>query len=269
MSVKYGISFTALLFMLFSCSHKNQFPVKNSEKTESENIVLTSSLMQGNGIAIVDSVRKNNFEIELNELLGCKQFYEERNEQFDLVTLENLWNNLKGESKNFSFESVSDWIEITGFLLEITGKELYAQELENVVYQSSGLYSETELKQIENLIIPLIFTKNIDHIHVNLFANATVKYNHTLKGAVEIIQETDYPKSGKVQIKFKMEQKRYIELFIRIPEWAEGATVTEKGVKYVAPPGGYSKIVRKWSDGDFIEIDFPLEKMPAYLKTEF
>jgi DUF1680 family protein len=64
-----------------------------------------------------------------------------------------------------------------------------------------------------------------------------------------------------------METKRYIELFIRIPEWAEEATVIEKGVKYVATPGSYCQITRKWSEGDMVEINFPTEKMPEYLST--
>ena len=154
-------------------------------------------------------------------------------------------------------------------LLEVTGNAAYAQELEETVYQSSKLFSETEFDEIEKLLIPWIFTKNVDHIHINLFANATIKYEHTMKGAVEITQETDYPKSGKILIKFKMQTKNYIELFIRIPEWAEGATVTEKGVKYVAPPGGYSQVIRKWDEGDFVEVILPMEKMPVYLKNGF
>ena len=261
MSIKFGVVFTALLLVIFSCNQKDKFPVKLTEKVPSENVVLNQPLFPDNSSGLIDSIQKNDLGKEMNELLGCKQFYEDRNEQFDLVKLENLWNNLKSERENFSFESVSDWIEITGFLLEITGKELYAQELENVVYQSSATFSEAELRQIEKLIVPWIFTKNVDHIHVNLFVNATVKYNHTLKGAVEITQESNFAESGKVQIKFKMEQKRYIELFVRIPEWADGATVVEKGVKYVAIPGSYSQITRKWSTGDFVEVKLPVEKI--------
>ena len=79
---------------------------------------------------------------------------------------------------------------------------------------------------------------------------------------MEITQETNYPESGKILIKFKMENKRYIELFIRIPEWAEGATVTEKGVKYVATSGSFCQIARKWNEGDFVEVNLPVDKMP-------
>ena len=260
MSIKYGVVFTVLLFLFFSCTHNAKFPVKLAEKVASENNVLNQPLFPVSSSVFIDSVQKNDFSKELNELLDCKQFYENRDEQFDLVQLENLWNNLKVETKNFDYESISGWIEITGFLMEITGKEMYAQELENIVNQSSKLYSGDDLQKIEKLLIPWIFTKDVDHIHVNLYANATIKYNHSLKGAVEITQEFFEP--GKIQIKFKMENKRYIELFVRIPVWAEGATVTEKGVKYVATPGSYCQISRKWAEGDFVEINLPIEQMP-------
>lgn len=262
MSIKPVAFCFALLFVFFSCAKSDKFPAKKSEKVASENVVLNQSLFPVSSSVLIDSVQKYDSGEELKELLSCKQFYETKNEQFDLVQLEILWNNLKNESANFNFENVSGWIEITGFLLEVTGKQMYARELENVVFQSSSVFPQAELTQIEKLLTPFVFTKNVDHIHVNLFANATIKYNHSLKGTVEITQETNYPVSGKILIKFKMENKRYIELFIRIPEWAEGATVVEKRVKYVAQPGSYCLIMRKWNEGDFVEINLPIEQMP-------
>jgi hypothetical protein len=252
----------AAFFVFFSCNQTDKFPFRLSEKTVTGEVILNQPVFTHVSAFHVDSVQKNDFGKALNELLTCKQFYENRNDEFDLAKLKILWNNLESESANFNFENVRDWIEITGFLLEITGNELYASELEHVLNESQSRFSETELKQIEKLLVPWIFTKNVDHIHVNIFANATIKYSHSLKGEVEITQETNYPESGKIQIRFKMEKKRFIELFIRIPEWAEGATVTEKGVKYVATHGQYSLVARNWNEGDFVEINLPIEQMP-------
>ena len=264
MSIKSGTICVLLFFIFFSCSQPEKFPVRLSEKVAPENVVLNNTIFQVNSAASVDSVQKNDLGKELNELLVYRQFYENRDEKFDLNVLENLWINLEKSSAEFNAVNISDWIEITGFLFEITGNEKYAQGLESVVFQSSGSFSEEKMKQIEKQLIPYIFTRNVDHIHVNLFVNATIKYNHTLDGAVEITQETNFPESGKILIKFKMENKRYIELFIRIPEWAEGATVVEKGVKYVATPGSYCQIARKWSEGNVVEINFPIEKKPKF-----
>jgi hypothetical protein len=262
MSIKNRIVFAFLLFIILSCSQKEQFPSKQSEKVTLDNVVLNSSFISETKKVTVDSVHLNNFGKELKELLKYKQWFEEQNTNFDLDKMESLWGNLKSERINFNFEGVTSWISVTGFLLEITENTKYAEELERIAYQNNSSFSESEIKEIENQLIPFIFTKNVDHIHVNLFANATIKYNHTLNGAVEITQETNILDSAKIQIKFKMEIKRYIELYIRIPEWAEGATVTEKGVKYVTHPGEYCQITRKWGEGDVVEIILPTERIP-------
>ena len=267
MSKIFGIIFSSFLFVLISCTQNEQFPVKKSEKVALQNVVTQGSFIQINQFSTADSVSENNFMIELNGLIQFKLWYEEQNPGFDMAKLESMWSNIQNKCSDFNLNEVKIWIEITGFLLEMTANERYAAELETIVYQVASRFSENEINEIENLLIPFIFTKNVDHIYVNLFVNSAVKYEHTLKGAVEITQETDFPESGKVQIKFKMENKRYIELYIRIPEWAEGATVVEKGVKYVAVTGTYCPIARKWKEGDFVEITFPSEKIPASIKS--
>ena len=266
MSIKYRIVFSFLLLIILSCSQKEQFPAKKSEKVALDKVIINSSFISETKKVTVDSVHLSDFGKELKELLQYKQWFEEQNTNFDLDKVESLWDNQKTERTNFNFEGITSWIEITGFLFEITGNAKYAEELDSIASQNKTSFSDSEIKEIENQLIPFIFTKNVDHIHVNLFANATIKYNHTLNGAVEITQETNIPESGKIQIKFKMEIKRYIELFIRIPEWAEGATVTQKGVKYVTHPGEYCQISRKWGEGDMVEIAFPTERIPEYLK---
>ncbi len=270
MSKIFGIIFSSFLFVLLSClscTQNEQFPVKKSEKVALQNVVLRNPVIQINQFSTADSLPENNFINELNRFFQFKLWYEAQNPGFDLEKLVSLWSNLQNKSSDFNLNEVKKWIEVTGFLLEVTANEKYAAELETIVYQSSTKFSESEIREIENLLIPFIFTKNVDYIYVNLFVNSAVKYGHTLKGAVEITQETEFPESGEVQIKFKMENNRYIELYIRIPEWAEGATVTEKGVKYVAVPGTYCPIARKWKEGDFVEITFPFEKIPASIKS--
>jgi DUF1680 family protein len=63
-----------------------------------------------------------------------------------------------------------------------------------------------------------------------------------------------------------METKRYIELWIRIPEWAHNASVTVKGVKYLSQPGSYSRVAKQWKEGDVVEVELPLQNVPGYLK---
>ncbi len=262
MSLKYGIVFSALLFIFFSCSKSTQFPSKISEKVVSDNVVLNQTFLPADLTTFIDSTHKNNFGKELEKLYQEKKKFDGQNSIFNLEDLESSWEILQNQRNNFNFENVKQWIEITGFLLEVTGNTKYAGELEETIYQSASTFTESEYREIEKNSTPWIFTKNVDHIYVNLYANSIIKYEHSMKGAVEITQETNYPESGKIKLKFKMEQKRYIELFIRIPEWAEGATVTEWRVKYVTNPGKYCQILRKWAEGDIVEINLPIEKRP-------
>ncbi len=262
MSSKYGIVFSVLLFGFFSCSKSTRFPVKVSENVASESVVLNRTFLPIDFTTFSDSTQKSDFGQELEKLFQEKKNFDDQNSTFNLIDLENSWKNIQNQRSNFNFENVKQWIGITGFLLEITGNAKYAAELEETIFQSASAFTELEYREIEKNSTPWIYTKNVDHIYVNLYANATIKYEHSMKGAVEITQETNYPESGKISLKFKMEQKRYIELFIRIPEWAEGATVTEWRVKYVTNPGKYCQILRKWAEGDIVEINLPIEKRP-------
>ena len=261
MSLKLGIAFSVLILVFFSCTQTSEFPPLISEKVNADHVELNHSFLPDGFTTFNDSTAKSDFSTEIQKLITEKEKYDDRDSTFNLTDMENLWRKIQPDRNKFNFENVKHWIDVSGFLLELTGNAMYAEELEETIYQSSSFLTESEYAEIEKEITPLIFTKDVDHIYVNLFANATVKYEHSMKGAVEITQETSYPESGKIQIKFKMEKKRNIELFIRIPDWAEGATVTEWRVKYVAVPGEYCQIMRKWADGDVVEINLPIEKM--------
>jgi hypothetical protein len=266
MPVKYLPLFFFLFLFVVSCSQDDQFPAKRFERADQESVVLTQSFISNTNIKKDTSNFNNNDFKEFDSLMVQKTFYDDRNPGFNLNKFSGYWNKLKRHENNFNFENTKKWIEYTGFLLEVTGDGVYADELEETVFKSFARFNHDQYKEIESLIVPWIYTKNVDHIQVNLFVNSTIKYEHTLKGAVEISQETSYPESGKVKIQFKMENKRYIELYIRIPAWAENISIVEKGVKYVAIPGTYSQIVRKWKEGDVVEIEFTTNNRPAWMK---
>lgn len=265
MSAKNLFQIIVIVFLFISCSEVEQFPPKQFQKANPEEVKLNGKLFSSFPEKS-DSTAIENYSNEFNSILQLKTYYDENNAGFKLENLEEAWNELQIKSETFGFEDVKKWIEITGFLMEITRDNKYADELEKTFYLSSQGFSEPVFLKIEEFIIPWIFTKNVDHIQVNLFVNSTIKYEHTLKGAVEITQETSYPELGKVQIQFKMENKRYIELFIRIPEWAQNVSIVEKGVKYVATPGTYAQIVRKWKEGDVVEIEFSTNNKPDWMK---
>lgn len=87
-----------------------------------------------------------------------------------------------------------------------------------------------------------------------------------------LVQKTDYPWDGKVIVSVKQAPDRAIFINLRIPGWAEGATIRVNG-KPIAEPqkaGAYASIERKWAAGDTIELNLPMEPrlMQAHPKAE-
>lgn len=241
----------SFLFFSFisSCTKKNVFPEKKSN-----NLFLSELHLETN----VTNVQQPEMTVnkEFSSIIKIVNRYNSRNVNFNLSEFESAWESIYTENNNINW-SVADsvyWVETTGLLLELTGQTKYADVLENIYLTASN--------KIQQEITPYILTKRVDHIYVNVFQAIETTYSHTLGGDVSFKQETNYPESGSVKLYFGMTERQYIELYIRIPNWAEGTTVTVKHVKYVATPGTYCKIAKKWKEGDLVEIEFPIEKMP-------
>lgn len=264
MSIKYGAFLFVLLFLSFSCSKKEKFPPLKTEKLPLENVVVKEPFLSRGNNQAIDSIQNEIYSKELDGIHLFKKYYDERDEQFELSLMESQWNAFREQIGGdfLNSENLIKWIKINGFLLELTGDEKYAKELERVVISGFSNTLELNRAEIEKAIIPYIFTKDVDHIHINQFANATVEYEHSFFGTIKITQETAYPKSGHVRIHFSLKEKKYVELFVRIPEWASGATVNALNVKYVAPPGDYCKIAKQWKEGDWVEVELPINKIP-------
>ncbi len=258
MIAKFKFIAPVLLFLFFSCSEGRKFPPLNSEKTPLTKITLKNALFSTEMPQTPQPAEDGNVGVELNSLKNFMDDYVRRDGKFDLKAFEGRWAEVQQKiiTTNLNSGQLKLWIEINGFLIELTGKAKFAEEMERIVL--AGLRSPLSgaEDEFEKMIAPYIFTRDVDNIFVNLFVNSTLEFEHSLFGAVKIEQETDYPKSGSVRIKFSLAEKKYIELNVRIPGWAREATVTVKKVKYVANPGTYCKIAKKWKEGDMVEIEF-------------
>lgn len=183
--------------------------------------------------------------------------FKNRDRDFNLDYWEMEWEKSLREIVGHSpgVQEIRVWFDITALLMELTADARYAEELERLSDQGELAEKGMDGKGINDLILPFIYTKSADHIHVNIFTPSEIGYEHTLQGGVKITQEHVGP--GRIEIRFSMEKRRYIELNVRIPSWTKGATVTEKKVKYLAIPGEYCRIAKKWNEGDVVEVVFP------------
>jgi uncharacterized protein len=182
--------------------------------------------------------------------------------------------------------STMSWMQLNKILLEITGESKYAQEIEKSAYNallgaqfsngqdwsyhvfsngkrhlanyddccpSSGVLALQELS-------PVVYSVKGNGIACNLFSEseATISLNNT---PVNISQKTQYPFEGKVQLTVAASKPASFPLYIRIPEWAKGTTISVDGKQVTEPvvPGSYFVLQQKWGKQSNVEINFPFD----------
>ena len=132
----------------------------------------------------------------------------------------------------------------------------------------------------------LIYATIADSVYINLYisSNADIIVNQK---KIEIIQQTDYPWDGKINIIVNPEKKTIFTLKLRVPGWARNEVVPGDLYKYIDEnpekvsllvngkdenfvlDKGYIEITRKWTRGDKIELTLPLavRKVVAHEKV--
>jgi DUF1680 family protein len=95
-----------------------------------------------------------------------------------------------------------------------------------------------------------------DHaLYVNLFTPSTVRW----KG-VQVSQTTQFPFSDRVRFKISGSVPTRFALNLRAPAWSSSPTVLVNGKPQLARmTGSFLKIDRRWSNGDVVELKFPMK----------
>ncbi|HZW08473.1 MAG TPA: beta-L-arabinofuranosidase domain-containing protein [Phycisphaerales bacterium] len=77
---------------------------------------------------------------------------------------------------------------------------------------------------------------------------------------VRIAQHTDYPFGESVRLVMSLDEDAEFPLHLRIPGWCEGARITVNGAPAgaEAAPGTLVEIMRRWSDGDTVDLRLPM-----------
>lgn len=76
---------------------------------------------------------------------------------------------------------------------------------------------------------------------------------------ITLTETTDYPFDGRIVFEINPQQPCQFPLQLRIPEWANGASITINGeAKIDAQPGTFATIRRAWQAGDTLTLDLPL-----------
>ena len=97
-------------------------------------------------------------------------------------------------------------------------------------------------------------------IAVNLYGGNKLSTNLLDGTALKLSQESMYPWEGQVKITVDECKQAPFEIWLRIPEWAEGSRITINGKATKTPihAASYAIIKRQWKAGDVIRIDMPM-----------
>jgi DUF1680 family protein len=117
-----------------------------------------------------------------------------------------------------------------------------------------------------------MYLKDADSIYVNLFIGSTATIEDVAGTSVEMVQETDYPWSGKVAITVNSAVQKKFSVKIRVPDRdvselytctpdSDGITSFSVNGSQVKPSieKGYAVITRNWKAGDKIEFEMPMK----------
>src|SRR6266581_2515353 len=179
--------------------------------------------------------------------------------------------------------------KLTRYLLRVTRDSRYGDSMERVMYntilgakplqadgrtfyysdynfQGRKVYSEHRwpccsgtLPQVAADYRINSYFRDSRGVYINLYIPSTLRW--TQDGAqVELTQKGKYPFDSGVHFDLKTSQAREFAINFRIPQWAEGATISVNGRRPQTPTtsGAFVSIHRRWDSGDRVELELPM-----------
>ena len=110
------------------------------------------------------------------------------------------------------------------------------------------------------------YSTSEDGIYVHLYDNAQLDWHLENGTGLKIVQKTNYPWDGAIEMSISPARPSEFTLRLRIPGWCDRAEVTVGGKDIAgATPGQYLPIRRNWSAGEIVRMK--LEMTPQALQA--
>lgn len=94
-------------------------------------------------------------------------------------------------------------------------------------------------------------------VWVNLYIPSILRWNDG-SNHLELEQSGGYPLEGAVEIRVKAERPAKFAIHLRIPEWAERASIAVNGrATPLEVTKGFAVVRRTWKNGDVVELELP------------
>lgn len=182
--------------------------------------------------------------------------------------------------------------KLARYLLGFTGESRYGDGLEGVLYNTvlgakspsgtgdffyysdyhplakKGYYpqkwpccSGTLVQDVADYLLGIYF-RSPDGIYVNLFTPSEVRWKR--KGVpVRIVQTTDYPLNGSIELRVVVPAPTEFTVYVRIPGWLDSSPhimVNGRSFDEPAEPQTFAVIRRNWKQGDTVHLRFPIRQ---------
>jgi len=101
------------------------------------------------------------------------------------------------------------------------------------------------------------YFRDASGVYVNLYIPSTVRW--TQDGAqIALTQKGEYPDDAHVQFEVKASKPAEFAVKLRVPAWAEKASIAVNGKREATQAGTFVPVERRWKNGDRIELELPM-----------
>lgn len=185
---------------------------------------------------------------------------------------------------------MTTWMKVNYDLLCLTGKSMYADQIETTYYNAlmaSTKFDGTEIEMYSPLegyrgdhsqqcgmninccsangprgymMVPRYAVMTSDNeVYLNLYTNLSASFLLPSENKITLRQKTNYPEGDKINITINPKNPEEFTLAFRIPKWSIQNSILVNGEKTEGlTPGKYVKITRQWNKGDQIELQLDL-----------
>ena len=118
----------------------------------------------------------------------------------------------------------------------------------------------TNLLRLEAELHGYLYTVSDDALWLHHYSASELRTSLPDGCTVELRQETNYPWDGSIRLILDAVGDGAFALKLRIPAWADGATLAVNGTAADASlePGTYADVRRTWQAGDVVELCLPM-----------
>ena len=174
------------------------------------------------------------------------------------------------------------WIRLCGRMLCLEGSGEYGDLMERAIYnalfaaqspdgrrlryytafEGKRMYWDKDtyccpgnFRRIMAEMPELIYFASPSGILVNLYTDSQATIPLASGLTVEVVQKTDYPNSGKVNLTVEPSRPARFEVGLRIPSWCKQHSAKVNGCEVPATvQNGILSIEREWKSGDLVEL---------------